>query len=69
MTAPINGIKVSAKSGWYAARAAGTEDIYMIYAESFQSTTYLQRILVEAQAIVDAALALPSTVTPSGTRP
>lgn len=55
--ASIGGIKVVAKSGWYAARPSGTEDIYKIYAESFQGTTHLQRLLVEAQATVDAALA------------
>jgi len=58
--APIGGIKVMAKSGWYAARPSGTEDIYKIYAESFQGRAHLQRILVQAQATVDAALASPS---------
>jgi len=58
--APIGGIKVMAKSGWYAARPSGTEDIYKIYAESFQGPAHLQRILVQAQATVDAALASPS---------
>lgn len=59
--APIGGIKVSAKSGWYAARPSGTEDLYKIYAESFQGAAHLQRILVEAQATVDAALAPTSS--------
>jgi phosphoglucomutase len=54
--APIGGIKMVAKSGWYAARPSGTEDIYKIYAESFQGRDHLQRILTEAQATVDAAL-------------
>ena len=58
--APIGGIKVVARSGWYAARPSGTEDIYKIYAESFQGTAHLQRILMQAQATVDAALASPS---------
>lgn len=58
--ASIGGIKVVAKSGWYAARPSGTEDIYKIYAESFQGTAHLQRILDEAQTTVDAALASPS---------
>ncbi|OIQ69212.1 phosphoglucomutase [mine drainage metagenome] len=56
----IGGIKVMAKSGWYAARPSGTEDIYKIYAESFQGTAHLQRILAQAQTTVDAALASPS---------
>ena len=54
--APIGGIKVSAKSGWFAARPSGTEDIYKIYAESFQGDTHLRRLLAEAQRIVDTAL-------------
>jgi phosphoglucomutase len=57
--APIGGIKVVSKNGWYAARPSGTEDIYKIYAESFQGPAHLQRILVQAQATVDAALASP----------
>ena len=58
--APIGGIKVVTKSGWYAARPSGTEDIYKIYAESFLGPAHLRRILVQAQATVDAALASPS---------
>ena len=55
--APIGGVKVVAKSGWFAARPSGTEDIYKIYAESFAGADHLQRILKEAQAIVDRAIA------------
>ncbi len=54
--APIGGIKVIAKSGWFAARPSGTEAIYKIYAESFNGDAHLQDILKEAQIIVDAAL-------------
>ena len=54
--AAIGGIKVIAKSGWYAARPSGTEDIYKIYAESFSGAEHLQRILKEAQAVVDRAI-------------
>jgi phosphoglucomutase len=57
--APIGGLKVIAESGWFAARPSGTEDIYKIYAESFRGADHLRRILVEAQAIVSAALAAP----------
>ena len=57
--APIGGIKVSSKNGWFAARPSGTEDIYKIYAESFLSPAHLHSILHEAQSIVDAALASP----------
>ena len=58
--ARIGGLKVSAASGWFAARPSGTEDIYKIYAESFRGADHLHRILAEAQAIVDAALATPT---------
>jgi len=54
--APIGGLKVITKSGWFAARPSGTEDIYKIYAESFRDDNHLQRIVVEAQSIVDKAL-------------
>ncbi|MEO6626741.1 MAG: phosphoglucomutase (alpha-D-glucose-1,6-bisphosphate-dependent) [Burkholderiaceae bacterium] len=57
--ARIGGIKVIANSGWFAARPSGTEDIYKIYAESFSGNDHLQRILKEAQAIVDQAIAAP----------
>jgi len=55
--APIGGIKVIAKHGWFAARPSGTEAIYKIYAESFQDDAHLRDIVKEAQSIVDAALA------------
>ena len=55
--APIGGLKVVAESGWFAARPSGTEDIYKIYAESFRGADHLRRILEEAQAIVNDALA------------
>jgi phosphoglucomutase len=55
--APIGGLKVVAKNGWFAARPSGTEDIYKIYGESFQGTEHLSRILEEAQKIVSDAIA------------
>ena len=58
--APIGGVKVIAKSGWFAARPSGTEDIYKIYAESFRGADHLRRILEEAQTIVSETLAVPS---------
>ena len=54
--APLGGVKVSAATGWFAARPSGTEAIYKIYAESFRGAAPLARILEEAQAIVDQAL-------------
>ena len=55
--APIGGIRVSSKSGWFAARPSGTEEIYKIYAESFDGDAHLKRLLDEAQALVDKAIA------------
>jgi phosphoglucomutase len=54
--APIGGLKVTAKNGWFAARPSGTENIYKIYAESFTSESHLRAILSEAQEIVNNAL-------------
>ena len=53
----IGGIKVIAKSGWFAARPSGTEEIYKIYAESFDGEAHLHRIQDDAQAIVAEAMA------------
>ncbi len=52
----MGGIKVNGANGWFAARPSGTENIYKIYAESFVGAAHLQRVLNEAQAIVDAAI-------------
>jgi phosphoglucomutase len=54
--APIGGLKVVAKNGWFAARPSGTENIYKIYAESFRGADHLHHILEEAQVIVNDAL-------------
>ncbi len=62
--APIGGIKICTEHGWFAARPSGTEDIYKIYAESFEDVAHLQRILKEAQAFVDAAIAPPAQAAP-----
>jgi phosphoglucomutase len=50
--APIGGIKVVTKNGWFAARPSGTEDVYKIYAESFRSDDHLKQIQTEAQAAI-----------------
>jgi phosphoglucomutase len=50
--APIGGLKVVTKNGWFAARPSGTEDIYKIYAESFISKEHLEDIQNEAKALV-----------------
>ena len=52
----IGGLKVVTENGWFAARPSGTEDIYKIYAESFNGLEHLRKIQEEAQVIVAAAL-------------
>ncbi len=54
--APIGGLKVTTKSGWFAARPSGTEEIYKLYAESFRGDAHLSEIVSEAQKIVKQSL-------------
>jgi len=54
--ADIGGIKVITKNGWFVARPSGTEEIYEIFAESFVSEEHLNKILKEAQGIINDAL-------------
>ncbi|TBL33150.1 alpha-D-glucose phosphate-specific phosphoglucomutase [Verrucosispora sp. SN26_14.1] len=54
--APIGGLKVTTASGWFAARPSGTEDVYKIYAESFQGPEHLARVQQEAQELVTEVL-------------
>jgi phosphoglucomutase len=54
--APLGGVKVVAANGWFAARPSGTEDVYKIYAESFESAEHLATIQREAREIVASAL-------------
>ena len=58
--APIGGLKVTSKSGWFAARPSGTENVYKIYAESFTSEQHLNSIVTEAQEMVNNALRSPA---------
>jgi phosphoglucomutase len=52
----FGGIKVTAESGWFAARPSGTEDVYKIYAESFSSEDHLRQIQQEAQDAIAFAI-------------
>ena len=54
--AAIGGLKVVTANGWFAARPSGTEDVYKIYAESFQGEDHLKQIQEEARALVNEAL-------------
>jgi phosphoglucomutase len=55
--APIGGLKVVSRNGWFAARPSGTEDVYKLYAESFLGEAHLKRIQGEARAVVGEILA------------
>ena len=53
----IGGLKVVTKRGWFAARPSGTEDVYKIYAESFDGEEHLRRIQQEARELVSRTFA------------
>jgi len=55
--AAIGGLKVAAKSGWFAVRPSGTEDLCKIYAESLQSEEHLLAIKNQAAAIMQDVFA------------
>ena len=50
--ASIGGLKVTTANGWFAARPSGTEDVYKLYAESFNGPAHLRRIQDDAQALI-----------------
>jgi phosphoglucomutase len=54
--APIGGLKVTTRNGWFAVRPSGTENVYKLYAESFRDEAHLGRIIAEARAILQKAL-------------
>ncbi|WP_018655818.1 phosphoglucomutase (alpha-D-glucose-1,6-bisphosphate-dependent) [Actinomadura flavalba] len=54
--APIGGLKVVTESAWFAARPSGTEDVYKIYAESFQGPGHLEAVQEQARELVAEVL-------------
>jgi phosphoglucomutase len=54
--APIGGLKVATKRGWFAARPSGTENVYKLYAESFAGEDHLRRIQDEARELLHHVL-------------
>ncbi len=54
--APLGGLKASTRRGWFAARPSGTENVYKIYAESFDGEEHLRRIQEEAQRLIAKVL-------------
>ena len=53
----IGGLKVSARSGWFAVRPSGTEDLCKIYAESLRSEDHLKQLQAEALKIAQSVFA------------
>ncbi|MFF2108069.1 phosphoglucomutase (alpha-D-glucose-1,6-bisphosphate-dependent) [Rhodococcus koreensis] len=50
--AALGGLKVTTESAWFAARPSGTEDVYKIYAESFQGPDHLVQVQAAAKELV-----------------
>ncbi|MDF3308102.1 phosphoglucomutase (alpha-D-glucose-1,6-bisphosphate-dependent) [Rhodococcus sp. T2V] len=50
--AALGGLKVTTESAWFAARPSGTEDVYKIYAESFQGPDHLAQVQAAAKELV-----------------
>ena len=55
--ADIGGLKVAARSGWFAVRPSGTEDLCKVYAESLKSEEHLKKIQDEALQIAQSVFA------------
>ena len=55
--APLGGVKVMSRNGWFAVRPSGTEDICKIYAESFQGREHLLALQEAARTLLDQLLA------------
>ena len=55
--AEIGGLKVATRSGWFAVRPSGTEDLCKIYAESLVSEDHLTKIQNQAREIVQSVFA------------
>ncbi len=54
--APIGGVKVISRGGWFAARPSGTEDVYKLYAESFKSADHLKRVFADAEEMINGLM-------------
>jgi phosphoglucomutase len=54
--APLGGLKVVTRRGWFAARPSGTENVYKLYGESFDGAGHLRQIQEEAQALIGKTL-------------
>lgn len=55
--APLGGLKVTTANAWFAARPSGTEDVYKIYAESFNGPEHLAEVQATALDVVNSVTA------------
>jgi phosphoglucomutase len=54
--AAIGGLKVTTARGWFATRPSGTENLYKLYAESFESEAHLVELVEEASKLMEQVL-------------
>jgi phosphoglucomutase len=54
--APLGGLKVTTANAWFAARPSGTEDVYKIYAESFNGPEHLAEVQQTAREVVNKVI-------------
>jgi phosphoglucomutase len=54
--APLGGLKVTTANAWFAARPSGTEDVYKIYAESFNGPKHLAEVQKTAREVVNQVI-------------
>jgi phosphoglucomutase len=54
--APLGGLKVTTANAWFAARPSGTEDVYKIYAESFNGPEHLAEVQETAREVVNKVI-------------
>jgi phosphoglucomutase len=54
--AALGGLKVTTANAWFAARPSGTEEIYKIYAESFNGPEHLAEVQKAAREVVNQVI-------------
>jgi phosphoglucomutase len=54
--AALGGLKVTTANAWFAARPSGTEDVYKIYAESFNGPDHLAEVQESAREVVNKVI-------------
>jgi phosphoglucomutase len=54
--AALGGLKVTTANAWFAARPSGTEDVYKIYAESFNGPEHLAEVQKTAREVVNQVI-------------